>query len=403
GTSHIIRNQIRQIYPDYADSHILLEPIGRNTAPAIAYSCLSFNDDDIVAVLSADAYIAKEAEFNSILTQAAGIAADGYIATLGIVPDSPKTGYGYIKRSEAKIGGGYKVDRFVEKPDLPTAQKYLRDGSYYWNAGIFVFRVSTFWAELSKYAPSIAETSAQLRSKISSGEHITADDYAQYNNISIDYAVMEHSDRIAVVEADVGWNDIGSFKSLYDLLPHNADDNACRISPDKFISIDSQHNCIYGGSRTIVTLGVEHLIIADTPDALLIADTEHSEQIKQAVNILKDQGSPLIDKSVVSHKPWGQVRHLYDADNTEVTQITVSAGCSIPAHYHKWISENITIVSGTAQITINGTKQILNKTESLRCKQNEIHLIANASDKEDLQFIETKTAAHLDKDDIFYV
>lgn len=402
-TSHIIRRQIRQIYPNYSDSHILLEPMGRNTAPAIAYSCLSFNDDDIVAVLSADAYIANEDEFNCILTKAAEIAADGYIATLGIVPNEPKTGYGYIKRSDNKVGGGYIVDRFVEKPDLATAQQYLSDGSYYWNAGIFVFRVKTFWAELAKYAPTIAATTAELRKKISNGEQITADDYAHYDNISIDYAVMEHSDKIAVVEADVGWNDIGSFKSLYDLLPHNEDDNACRIPSDKLISIDSHHNYIYGESRTIVTLGVENLIIADTPDALLISHADRTEDIKKAVNILKERGSNLINRNIVSHKPWGQVRHLYDTDNTTVTEITIWAGEAIPAHYHKWINENITIVSGTAKLTIDGTEHILNKTESVRFKQNEVHLIANASDTEELKFIETKTAANLDSNDIFYI
>ena len=401
-TSHIIKQQIQQIYSNYPDSNILLEPLGRNTAPAIAYSCLSFNDDDIIAVLSADAHIANEKEFNNILSYAENIAKQGYIATLGIVPDEPKTGYGYIKRSQIKIGDGYKVDRFVEKPDLPTAQKYLADGSYYWNAGIFVFQVKTFLAELAKYAPAISETTESLRTKLKNGQTVTKDDYMQYEKISIDYAVMEHSDRIAVVEANVGWNDIGSFKSLYDLLPHNSKGNVMKIPSDKAVNIDTKDCYIYGSERTIVTLGVDNLIIADTPDALLVANAEHSEQIKKAVDILNERGSNITSSSVVSYKTWGTVRHLYNDNDTEVTEITVLPGCSIPNHYHKFTMENITIVAGTACIEYKSEVKKLNKAESILFSKNEYHIIANASDKDEMKFIEVKTANNLDKTDMYY-
>ena len=397
-TSHIIYQQIKDIFPSFSKTHIILEPVGRNTAPAIAYGLLGFDDNDVVAVLSADAYIADEAGFVSVLNEAGSLAMQNYIVTLGITPTSPATGYGYIMRSEQKAGSGYIAQEFVEKPDLPTAQSYVDSGKYFWNAGIFVFRVKTFYEELAKYAPNISEVALSLKGK----SEISESDYSRFDKISVDYAVMEHSSRVAVIEADIGWNDIGSFKSLYEILPKDDNRNVCKIDKSKLISVNSNSNYFHG-NKQIIAIGVDNLVVADTDDALLISSMECCQQIKDATNILEKQNPTILNKSNISYKEYGTCKVLLQTKTTKVLELTILPEQSVPSHYHKWSTNNITVVSGTADITIDDKQMRLEVTESCHIKRNQVHKFTNKSQNEILKIIEIIITNDTVENDMFYL
>ncbi len=281
----LIINQLSKVLPDFKKENIIVEPVGRNTAPAIAFSCLFFDSEDIIVVLSADHYIKNEKLLNKNLMKAKKIADDNFIVTLGVVPDSPNTAYGYLKKRYNSIHGGFKVEEYIEKPNEINAKKYIEDGNYFWNAGIFIFKVKVFLEELKKYSKDIFNILEKIKKK--NTKKITLDDYKNFRNISVDYAVMEKSNLLVVIPAKFKWSDIGSFKSIYEILNKDKNKNVIKVGNDNFININSSNIMVFGGDRKIVAIDLKNISIIDTKDALLITNNSSTEKVKEAVEYLK--------------------------------------------------------------------------------------------------------------------
>ncbi len=394
----IVEEQLLDILPDFEKKHFILEPVGRNTAPAIAYSTNFFDEDDIIAVLSSDQYVDNDDEFLNTLTKAEKIAKEGYIVTIGIVPDVPKTGYGYIKVGDKKLFDGYHVDKFVEKPNVEKAKEYLKDGNYFWNAGIFVFKVKTFLEELKKHSPELFQTNEKFKAKLLKNEKITKDIFTEFQNISIDYALMEKSDKIALVPSSFVWSDIGSFGSLFEILPKNESGSIVRA--DNYIDEGSSNLLVFGDKRKIATLGVKNLIIVDTADATLVADIDRSEDIKSIVKRLEESDPKVVDSNNVTFRPWGSYTILDEGKNYKVKQLCINPNSKISLQFHKHRSETWTIAEGVAEITIGNEVRTLYPSESIFIPSNTNHRLFNPLHHQHLKVIEVQTGPYLEEDDI---
>jgi mannose-1-phosphate guanylyltransferase len=258
----------------------LLEPVGRNTAPAIALACLALSQDEVVLVTPSDHLIKDEEAYQKVIQKAQEFAQDGELVTFGIKPDFAETGFGYIEAD------GFDVKAFYEKPDLQTATKYLEAGNYYWNSGMFMFQAGVFLEELQKYAPKLYQASVDAFNNATKDSmiRIKHEDMLSIPEDSIDYAVMEKSQKVKVVPADIAWSDVGSFDALYDELPKDSNGNTCN---ENHIAIDSHNNLVYGKERAIATVDVDDLLIVDTGDALLVSKKGSSQKVKQAVPEIK--------------------------------------------------------------------------------------------------------------------
>lgn len=351
---NIIYKQLSEVFINYPVENILLESIAKNTAPAIAYSSIFFDKEDVIAVLSSDHYIKDSIKFNEILSEGEKIAKEGYIVTLGIVPDMPKTGYGYIEKRTQKIGNGYKVARFVEKPDIKKAEEYLKSGNFFWNAGIFIFKISTFWNELKEYAKDIYETTMRLKERIA--------DYNEYPNISIDYALMEKSDKIVVIPADIGWSDIGSFFSLYEISEKEENQNALKIDKNNFVNINSSNLLVYSEKRLIATIDVNDIAIIDTDDALLVSKLSSSEKVKDITKAIENRGK----KEFYYHKKifykWGYLVEIERGKNYLVQNLIIEPLESFEQKVLNFATKTITCLNG--DITIDKDGEIINLKES---------------------------------------
>ncbi len=399
----MILDQMHSVLSDFKEANILIEPAARNTAPAIAFSTTHMNDDDIVAILSSDHEINNVKEFNKALDQAGEIAAGGGIVTLGIIPDSPRTGYGYIKRSDTKVKSGYKVEKFVEKPDVETAKKYLADGSYYWNAGIFVFKVSAFLDELKKHAPDIYKTTLKIRDLVKTGKDVTREIYEEYTKISIDYALMEKSDNIYTIPAGFDWSDVGSFKSLYDILPKDENNNAVRVEKDDLYAVNAKNSLIMGCGRKIALIGIDNLSVIDTPDAILIADNKETEKVKEIADRLSKNGAKEALEHKTVYRPWGSYTILDEGPNYKVKQLYIRPEQKISLQYHHHRSENWTVVSGVAEVTKNEEIITLRPSETVFLPATVKHRLYNPSKVLILKVIEVQTGEYLGEDDIIRI
>lgn len=277
----------------------LLEPVGRNTAPAIALACLAVDPNEVVLVTPSDQLIQKQDAYEQVLTQAEKLATQGHLVTFGITPTRPETGFGYIETQESQDSqlqewGGQPVKAFREKPQLEKAKEYLASGNYFWNSGMFCFQAGVFLQELGQHHPEMlkAAQEAFAASRLDGDLHrIGHDEMMQIPKDSIDYAVMEKSENVVVVPSDIAWSDLGSFEALYDELPQDMQGNTAN---DSHIGVDSKNNLILGNHRTIATLDVEDLLIIDTPDALLVTKKGSSQKVKQVVAQLEKSGSTLV-------------------------------------------------------------------------------------------------------------
>ena len=372
------------------NSKFLLEPIGRNTAPAIALACMVCDRDEIVLVTPSDHIIKNEDEYKKVVDRAIELAQDDYLVTFGITPTFAQTGFGYIEAN------GEDVKSFKEKPNLELAQEYLKAGNYYWNSGMFCFKAGVFLDELEKYSPKIYEMSKQaIKSKDSNMIRIDYNDMINIPEDSIDYAVMEKSNRVKVVESDIGWSDLGSFDALYDEL--DKDENGNTVNSNH-ISIDSKNNFIYGNNKKIVTIDVEDLIIVETGDALLISQKGSSQKVKQAVKIVQ-KDSQLHNIHLQAHRPWGTYTVLEDRENYKIKRIVVKAGkrLSLQKHYHR--NEHWIVVSGTATVTVGDEVKLLRPNESTYIKMGEIHRLEN-NGKIPVVLIEAQVGEYTGEDDI---
>jgi mannose-1-phosphate guanylyltransferase len=373
------------------DNSYLLEPIGRNTAPAIALACMALDAQEIVLVTPSDHLIKEQQAYQEVIKQAKRFAEDGHLVTFGIKPDFAETGFGYIEAD------GFDVKAFHEKPDLATAKRYLEAKNYYWNSGMFMFQAGVFLEELQSYAPEIYEASLRAYSNAKKGEviRIGHEDMAHIPQESIDYAVMEKTARVKVIPSDIGWSDVGSFDALYEELPKGSDGNTRNT---QHIAIESHNNLIYGDYRAIATVDVDDMIIVDTPDALLVSKKGSSQKVKQVVAKIK-QTTNLHHVHLSAHRPWGSYTILEETPNYKIKRIVVKPGkrLSLQKHYHR--NEHWIVVSGTATVTVGEETRLIRPNESTYIKMGEIHRLANDG-KIPVVLIEAQVGEYTGEDDI---
>ncbi len=379
----------------------ILEPFGRNTAPAVTAAALrvteEHGEDALLLVLAADHLIADQAAFSHAVAQASDLASEGKLVTFGIQPEGPETGYGYIESE------GNSVLRFVEKPTLEKAKSYVESGHYLWNSGMFCFSAGTLIKEMEKYASEIlASTRTCLeQSKKAIGEGFTqiqlnAELFAKVPDDSIDYAVMEKSDNVAVVPCDIGWSDIGSWSALGDLTEVNEDGN--RIDGEALLH--QVTNCyIKSDKRVVGMVGVDNLIIVDTPDALLVADRDSSQNVKHLYAQLKVQGHDAYKFHNSVKRPWGSYTVLDNCKNFKIKRIEVKLGGILSLQLHKQRCEHWVVVNGEAKVTNDDQELFIKTNESTYIQAGHKHRLENVG-KTVLVMIEVQTGDYLGEDDI---
>ncbi len=395
------RDEYREVNAAHIPTSLLLEPFGRNTAPAIAAAALqaqaAHGDDAILLILAADHLIADQAAFSAAVVKACQLAAAGKIVTFGIKPDTPETGYGYIEAT------GNSVTRFVEKPTLAKAEEYLRAGNYLWNAGIFCFSVATMLRELGLHAPAVLDSVRACLVKSASTENngfvqteLDADSFAHAPDISIDYAIMEKSAHMAVVPCDIGWSDIGSWTAMGELSAADANGNRAE---GHAVFHQSKNSYVRSEERVVGVVGVDDLLIIDTADALLVAHREHAQDVKHIFASLKasDHDTHKLHRTV--HRPWGTYTVLDDGAGHKIKRIMVKPGASLSLQMHHHRSEHWVVVAGTAKV-VNGEKELLLKSnESTYIPAGNKHRLENPG-LIDLVIIEVQTGNYLGEDDI---
>lgn len=391
-----------------ATGSFLLEPCGRNTAPAIAMAAHrvqdKFGPDALMLVLSADHLIQDEVAFAEAVQTAVQLATSdtNFLVTFGIVPTAPETGFGYIKAG-GELKGGYQVEAFVEKPDATTAQKYLNSGDYFWNSGMFCFRAGQFLNQLNMYAPDVGEACVkcwlELKTDATAGEtmlEIPEVLFQQVPDISVDYAVMERSNRVAVVPSDIGWSDIGSWNAIRDLVEPDSQNN--RAYGDA-IFVNSRNTFVQADDRLVAAVGLDNVMIIDTPDALLVANPEYSQDVKQVVTLLKkvDHDTFKLHKTVC--RPWGTYTVLEEGAGFKMKRIEVKPGGRLSLQMHQHRSEHWIVVKGQA-VVINGEGELLiNQNESTFIPAGHRHRLENRT-QDDLVLIEVQCGDYLGEDDI---
>jgi len=377
---------------------LLLEPVGRDTAAAIcaaALFCAGRHDDNtLLLVLPADHLIRDEAAFQRVVAEAATLAAAGNLVTFGIKPDSPETGFGYIEQGE-----NGKVASFREKPDQATAEAYLASGNYLWNAGIFLFSIATLLAEMEQYAPRVL---AAMRAAVTVGKgdgrffHLDREAMGGIEAISFDYAVMEKTARAAVVPAELGWSDIGSWQALWRVLDKDASGNVKQGD----VWLDDSENCLVRAeSRFVAVAGLRDTVVVETADSLLVASMAQAQKVKQVVNFLKKEKRKESLVHVTVHRPWGSYTVLEEQPRFQIKRITVKpqAKLSLQLHYHRY--EHWVVVRGTAKVTNGDSSILLRENESTYIPAGQQHRLENPGSI-DLEIIEVQIGPYLGEDDI---
>ncbi|MBE4916803.1 mannose-1-phosphate guanylyltransferase/mannose-6-phosphate isomerase [Enterobacter cloacae complex sp. P6RS] len=396
----IVAEQLRQA--GILDFDIILEPVGRNTAPAIALAALHAlkdGDDPIMLVLAADHVIQNVDAFCSSVTLAQRQAVDGKMVTFGIVPSHAETGYGYIRQGNELIESVFKVDAFVEKPDQSTAEAYLRDGNYLWNSGMFMFKASIYLAELEKFRPDILSVCRKAMSCASADlDFIRLDGsvFAACPDESVDYAVMEKTCHSVVVPMDAQWCDVGSWSSLWDIS--TKDDNG-NVTHGDVIYHNSNNNYVYAENSLVATIGADDLVIVQTKDALLIAKQDQVQNIKKVVDVLKHEKRSEHISHREEYRPWGRYDSVDQGGRYQVKRITVKPGerLSTQMHYHR--AEHWVVVAGTAKVTRGDDVFLVSENESTFIPVGVVHTLENPG-KVPLEVIEIQSGTYLGSDDI---
>jgi len=370
----------------------ILEPFGKNTAPAIAFACFVVDPDAILLVTPSDHLIKNETQYQKAVQKASELAEEGYLVTFGIKPEYPETGYGYIHTN------GNEVLGFKEKPDLVTAQSYCESGKYFWNGGMFCFKASVYLEELKKHAPEIYSSSQNAIMQCAQNQpaSISPDLMALIPDDSIDYAVLEKSKKIRAVSADMEWSDMGSFDSMRKELPV---DNNGNTRAEGFIQINSKNNLVISEGRMIAAIDVENMTIIDTPDALLIAPQGSGQKVKDMVQMIKETGSDIHETHLTVHRPWGTYTVLEESDKYKIKRIVVKPGkrLSLQKHFHR--SEHWIVVSGTAVVRVGDVENVVQINQSMYIPIGTPHRLENPG-KVDLVLIEVQVGQYLGEDDI---
>jgi mannose-1-phosphate guanylyltransferase/mannose-6-phosphate isomerase len=386
---------------DGATRNLILEPLKRNTAPAIALALsycsekLGCGGDEVVFVSPADHIIEPEPKFAQYLRAAEQIASKGHIVTFGVKPSYPETGYGYIKSKGQEAKGGTReaeyleVEQFVEKPDAKTAGEYVRDGGYYWNSGMFAFRIDTAEEELKKYAPEIFGL-------YESGYDHMLSAFEQMPDISIDYAVMEKSGRVVMMPMDLHWNDVGSWDAIFDVFPK---DEAGNVKLGDVICHDTRKSLIISEKRLIAAVGLENLLVVETDDAILITRRGDAQKVKDVVEMLSAGGRREASEHTTTYRPWGSYTILEDGPRYKIKRIVVNRGerLSLQMHYHR--SEHWVVIKGTAKVRIGDIEKHVHENESVYIPKSTLHRLENPG-KLPLEIIEVQNGEYVEEDDI---
>lgn len=393
----VVAEQLQQI--GVQPQAILLEPVGRNTAPAIAIAALEatrHGDDALLLVLPSDHVIADEAAFHAAVLRALPAAEAGKLVTFGIVPNGPETGYGYIK---AATGDDVRaVDRFVEKPDAGTAAAYVNSGEYFWNSGMFLFKASRLLAELQKFNPTMLEGSRlawQQASRDSDFTRLDKDAFAAIDPDSIDYAVMEKTTDAVVVPLNAGWNDVGSWTALRDVSAQDGDGNAHH---GDVIAIGCRNTFAYG-ERLIALVGLDDVIVVETDDAVMVGKSDRMQEIKQVVAQIKAVGRPEATWHRKVYRPWGAYDSIDHGSRFQVKRITVKPGATLSLQMHHHRAEHWIVVSGTAEVTRGDEVILLTENQSTYIPLGVTHRLKNPG-KLPLELIEVQSGSYLGEDDI---
>lgn len=403
----INREHYRQVAPAGLQTRFLLEPLARNTAPAIALAAHDIarrhGRDALMLVMPADHLIEPLDVFSRCVARAAELADEGWLVTFGVVPDRPETGFGYIRRGKAFDASSAEVDAFVEKPNLSTARQYLKEGGYRWNAGMFCFSAGSL-------LEAIESANAELAARIEAVWEASVDDpnqpllfdadaLAHVESISIDYAVMERAERVAVVDAQFDWSDIGSWEAMRDLAEPDEDNNRVRGNA---VMVDSSDCYIHGGQRLVATVGMRNALIIDTEDALLVADAGQAQKVKQVVERLRLRQDPSVTYHQTVHRPWGSFTVLEDAEaeGFKVKRLVVRPGHVLSLQRHQHRSEHWTVVSGQARIRKGDETFTLQANQSTYIPVQTLHRLENPTDDTDTVLIEVQCGHYLGEDDI---
>jgi mannose-1-phosphate guanylyltransferase/mannose-6-phosphate isomerase len=395
----LVAEQLRQAGAPKPD--ILLEPMGRNTAPAIALAALQGmheGEDPLLLVLPSDHVVADAEAFRKAVREAASAAEGGALVTFGILPSMPETGFGYIEAEHAGSDGARKVRRFVEKPDAATAQRYLDDGGYYWNSGMFLFRASVLLAELERFRPDIVAAcreSFALAKRDGDFTRVDREAFARCPSDSIDYAVMEKTDAAMVLPVDIGWNDVGSWSALWDVAER---DEAGNAHHGDVIAVDSRNSYAYA-RRLVALVGVDDLVVVETDDAVLVARKDRVQQVKDVVSQLKaaQRTQAALHREV--HRPWGSYDSIDVGDGFQVKRIKVKPGAALSLQSHNKRAEHWIVVRGTARVTRNNDVFELFANQSTYIPIGAKHRLENPGE-DVLELIEVQSGAYLGEDDI---
>ncbi|KPK10275.1 MAG: mannose-1-phosphate guanyltransferase [Acidithiobacillales bacterium SG8_45] len=391
----LVAEQLREV--GVAPASIILEPVGRNTAPALALAAMSLlqqGEDPVMLVMPADHVIADIKTFQSVVGEGARLAADGRLVTFGIVPDYPATGYGYIKK-----GDGTDVDAFVEKPDLVTAQSYLDSGDYFWNSGLFMLKASVWMEELHRFRSDIA---VSIENAYSSGtadnDFFRADQtlFRECPGDSIDYAVMEKTDRASVLPLSAGWSDIGAWSSLWEVSERDASGN---VLTGDAIAHNTRDTMVVAQHRVVATVGLENMIVVETPDAVLVCHKEHAQDVKEIVNRLKDGDRTEHQMHRKVYRPWGAYEGVDIGERFQVKRLTVKPGAALSLQSHNKRAEHWVVVSGTAKVTRGDEILELVENESTYIPIGMKHRLENPGSMP-LEIIEVQSGSYLGEDDI---
>ncbi|MCB1851012.1 MAG: mannose-1-phosphate guanylyltransferase/mannose-6-phosphate isomerase [Gammaproteobacteria bacterium] len=391
---------------------IMLEPTGRNTAPALALAALlglRSGDDPVMIVMPADHLINDEAQFLQVVAEGAPLAEQHKVVTFGIVPTGPETGYGYIRKGEplAASGTACRLDSFVEKPDLHTAQRYLESGNYLWNSGLFMLKASLWLELLERYRPDISAACREAFERGSPDGHFFRPDEALFSSSpsdSIDYAVMERLSaesaqspaQAVVLPLDAGWSDVGAWSALWEVSKHDASGNACE---GDIFAHDAQNNLLISKHRMVAAVGVSNLIIVETPDAVLVLDKEKAQEVKAVTQFLKESARDehLFHRRV--HRPWGNYEPIDHGNRYQVKRLTVNPGGCLSMQMHHHRAEHWIVVSGTAKVTRGDETLLLSENQSTYIPLGTVHRLENPG-RIPLEIIEVQSGSYLEEDDI---
>lgn len=400
----IVAEQLRQAGVQPSD--IILEPVGRNTAPAVAAAALRLSQRDseaMMLVMPSDHVILDEAAFHTAVETAAAAAREGALVTFGITPSAPETGYGYIQRGAiwetGQPGEAYRVSRFVEKPDRETAEGYLASGDYAWNSGIFLFTAATYLEALDRFQPEMLES---VRNALERSEQdmtfcrLQTEAFASSPSDSIDYAVMERTEQAAVVPVDMGWSDLGAWSALWEIEDKDGEGN---VAKGDVLLHDTRNSYVHADHAMVAVAGLDNVIVVATDDAVLVADRHNAQDVKQLVERLKVEGRGEHNLHTTVHRPWGCYRGIDLGDRHQVKRITVKPGeqLSLQMHYHR--AEHWIVASGTALVTCGDKQFLLRENESTYIPMGETHRLENPG-KVPLDIIEVQSGSYLGEDDI---